>query len=113
MADIERAGPYCMMAEALAMANGDPTMLGYLLGGNFGRGFPQYVREFNANFLALPALPSERLVGGLRGRGSRRPRHSHAGTRHLPRRGQHRLCHQAQRASSAARRWSSERCCFR
>jgi hypothetical protein len=60
--DIERAGPACMMAEALAVANGDPTMFGYLLGENFGRGFPQYVREFNANFLALPALPSERLT---------------------------------------------------
>jgi hypothetical protein len=63
VADIERAGPACMMTEALAVANGDPTMLGYLLGANFGRGFPQYVREFNANFLALPALPSERLSG--------------------------------------------------
>lgn len=62
VADVERTGPYCMMAEAQAMANGDPTMLGYLVGGNFGRGFPQYVREFNANFLALPALPSERLA---------------------------------------------------
>jgi hypothetical protein len=62
VADVERAGPACMMAEALAVANGDPTMLGYLLGGKFGRGFPQYVREFNANFLALPALPSERLA---------------------------------------------------
>lgn len=56
--DVERAGPYCMMGEALAMANGDPTMIGYLVGANFGRGFPQYVRNFNANFLALPALPS-------------------------------------------------------
>lgn len=61
VADLERAGPGCMMAEAQAVAHGDPTMLGYLLGGNFGRGFPQYVRAFNANFLALPALPSERL----------------------------------------------------
>ncbi len=58
VADIERAGPYCMMSEALAMANGDPTMIGYLVGCNFGRGFPKYVRNFNANFLALPALPS-------------------------------------------------------
>jgi hypothetical protein len=58
VADIERAGPYCMMGEALAMANGDPTMIGYLSGCNFGRGFPKYVRNFNANFLALPALPS-------------------------------------------------------
>lgn len=61
VADFERAGPACMMAEVLAVANGDPTMIGYLHGGNFGRGFPAYVRDFNANFLALPALPSERL----------------------------------------------------
>ena len=63
VADVERAGPHCMMAEALAVANGDPTMLGYLVSNNFGCGFPQYVRDFNANFLALPALPSERLDG--------------------------------------------------
>ena len=56
--DFERAGPYCMMAEAMAMAHGDPTMIGYLSGSNFGRGFPEYVRQFNANFLTLPALPS-------------------------------------------------------
>ncbi len=55
--DFERAGPYCMMTEAMAVANGDPTMLGYLYGGNLGRGFPRYVRRFNAAFLALPALP--------------------------------------------------------
>lgn len=58
VADMERAGPCCMMAEALAVARGDPTMIGYLAGNNFGRGFPEYVRRFNANFLALPALPS-------------------------------------------------------
>ncbi len=63
VADVERAGPYCMQAEAVAMANGDPTMIGYLSGGNYGRGFPQYVRDFNANFLALPALPSVRVDG--------------------------------------------------
>ncbi|MBN1418063.1 MAG: hypothetical protein JXP34_04765 [Planctomycetes bacterium] len=61
--DVERAGPYCMLAEALAVANGDPTIIGYLAGGNFARGFPRYVRAFNAAFLALPALPSERLPG--------------------------------------------------
>ncbi len=60
-ADIERAGPYCMMAEALAMANGDPRYIGYLQGRVFARGFPQYVRNFNAAFLSLPALPSQRL----------------------------------------------------
>lgn len=64
VADVERAGPACMQAEAVAMANGDPTMIGYLVGNNFGRGFPQYVRDFNANFLALPALPSVRVEGG-------------------------------------------------
>jgi hypothetical protein len=63
VADVERAGPSCMQAEAVAMANGDPTMIGYLCGNNFGRGFPLYVRDFNANFLALPALPSKRLEG--------------------------------------------------
>ena len=57
--DIERAGPYCMMAEAHAMARGDPTMIGYLVGCNFGRGFPKYVRNFNVNYLALPALSSQ------------------------------------------------------
>ncbi len=63
VADFEPAGPYCMMAEALAVAHGDPTQLGYLTGGNYGRGFPQYVRDFNANFLALPALPSQVIDG--------------------------------------------------
>jgi hypothetical protein len=63
VADIERAGPYCMQSEVVAVANGDPTMIGYLSGGNFGRGFPRYVRDFNANFLALPALPSRLLPG--------------------------------------------------
>ena len=63
VADIEMAGPYCMLAEANAMANGDPTMIGYLSGCNYGRGFPKYVRQFNANYLALPALPSRVLKG--------------------------------------------------
>lgn len=59
IADMEKAGPYCMMAEAMAMANGNPTIIGYLSGGNYARGFPLYVRNFNRNFLALPALPSK------------------------------------------------------
>ncbi len=64
IADMERTGPYCMMTEAMAVANGDPTMIGYLSGGNFARGFPRYVRNFNAAYLALPALPS-RIAKGV------------------------------------------------
>jgi len=61
--DVERAGPYSMLAEARAVANGDPRYLGFLAGGTFNRGFPQYFRAFVANFLALPALPSRVLEG--------------------------------------------------
>ena len=61
--DMERSGPHCMLAETLAMANGDPTHIGYLSGGAFGRGFPEYARKFNTAFLSLPALPSKRLSG--------------------------------------------------
>ena len=63
VSDVERAGPYCMMAEARAMANGDPRYLGYLLSNTLARGFPEYVRAFNAAFLALPALPSTVAIG--------------------------------------------------
>jgi len=62
--DIERAGPYCMLAEARAMAYGDPNYVGYLVGLNFNRGFPVYVRNFNSAYLALPALPSKVLSSG-------------------------------------------------
>ncbi len=57
VADVERAGPYSMICEARAMAYGNPRFLGYLAGNSFNRGFPRYVRRFNAAFLSLPALP--------------------------------------------------------
>jgi hypothetical protein len=57
--DVERAGPHCMLAEARAVANGDPYYLGSLTGNTNNRGFPRYVRRFHAAFLALPALRSE------------------------------------------------------
>lgn len=60
--DVEYAGPYCMLPEARAMANGDPRYIGYLAASSFNRGFPEYVRRFNAAFLSLPALPSEMLT---------------------------------------------------
>ncbi|HEY3321157.1 MAG TPA: hypothetical protein VGP72_11875 [Planctomycetota bacterium] len=58
VSDVERGGPYCMLAEARALANGDPSFLGYLMGNSYNRGFPEYARAFHAAFLALPALPS-------------------------------------------------------
>ena len=61
VADVERAGPYCMLAEARSVANGDPWYIGYLTGNSLNRGYPEYVRRFNRAFLALPALPSEVL----------------------------------------------------
>lgn len=61
--DMERAGRACMMNEVWAMAKGDPVNLGYLMGSCFARGFPGPVREFNLNYLALPALPSKVVQG--------------------------------------------------
>ena len=61
--DFEHAGPYSMLMEARAVANGDPRFIGYLSSTSFNRGFPDYVRAFNQAFLALPALPSTVLSG--------------------------------------------------
>lgn len=63
LSDVERTGPHCVLAEARAVANGDPFYLGYLPGNTHLRGFPEYVRRFHAAFLALPALPSRRIPG--------------------------------------------------
>ncbi|QQE10214.1 hypothetical protein JD969_11930 [Planctomycetota bacterium] len=57
--DMERHGPYAVMPEVMALANGDPRYLGTLSAATYNRGFPVYVRNFNMNFLALPAVPSE------------------------------------------------------
>ncbi len=59
--DVDRTGSYGMLAEALAVANGDPWYIGYTSGHIYNRPFPDAVRRFNANFLALPALPSKVL----------------------------------------------------
>ncbi len=61
IADFEEAGPYCVLAEARALALGDPNYIGYLTANSLQRGFPEYVRAFNQAFLALPALPSTLL----------------------------------------------------
>ena len=61
--DVDRGGDHTMLAEARAVAQGDPTYLGYLASNSFNRGAPELMRAFNAAFLALPALPSTRLDG--------------------------------------------------
>ena len=62
-ADVEKAGPACMLSELWAMAISDPNMLGYLYGFNLARGFTQPARKFNQNFLSLPATKSEVVYG--------------------------------------------------
>ena len=62
--DWDHAGRAVMLAELYAMAYADPTMLGYLFTANLVRNDSTYVREFNLEYLSLPALPSEVLRGG-------------------------------------------------
>ena len=61
--DVDYAGPFVMLSEAMAVANGDPRYIGYLSSHTYNRGNPGYVRRFNANFIALLALPSTRESG--------------------------------------------------
>lgn len=61
IADMEKAGRACMQNEIMAMAKGNPYYLGYLVGSTYSRGFPLAVRDFDINYLALPALPSKEV----------------------------------------------------
>ncbi|MES2582742.1 MAG: fibronectin type III domain-containing protein [Pseudomonadota bacterium] len=61
---VERGGPYSVIAEARALANGNPVNIGYLESSSMSRGFPAYVRRFNQALLSLPALPLS-SVGGV------------------------------------------------
>jgi hypothetical protein len=58
----ERAGNHEMLQQARAIAQADPRNLGYLCASSFNTGFPEVMRRFNQAFLAVPALPSTRLV---------------------------------------------------
>jgi hypothetical protein len=58
VSDVDRARDFSMLAEAQALAFGDPKYLGYLAASTFTRGFPTPTRDFNAAFLALPAVDS-------------------------------------------------------
>ena len=62
--DWDHAGRAVVLAELYAMAYDDPTMLAYLFTANLVRNDSTYVREFNLNYLSLPALKGEVLVGG-------------------------------------------------
>jgi hypothetical protein len=66
VADMERSGPFSMMAEARAVALGDPNYLGYLASNSWNHGFPRYARRFYGNYLSLPALPSTVVAGAAR-----------------------------------------------
>ena len=65
--DFDHAGRAVMISELWAMAMNDPTMIGYLFGSNLDRLDAPYVREFNLNFLSLPATKSTVLSGGYWG----------------------------------------------
>ena len=65
--DWDHAGRAVMLSELYAMSMSDPTMLAYLFGSNLDRTDSIYVREFNLNFLSLPATKSTVLSGGYWG----------------------------------------------
>lgn len=62
--DWDHAGRAVVLSELYAMAYDDPTMLAYLFTANLVRNDSTYVREFNLNYLSLPAIKGEVLVGG-------------------------------------------------
>ena len=62
--DWDHAGRAVMLAELYAMAYNDPTMLAYLFTANLVRNDSTYVREFNLNYLSLPAVRGEATAGG-------------------------------------------------
>jgi hypothetical protein len=61
VADYEHAGPFSMLEEALAVANGNARFIAHLTGNSFNRGFPYFARRFYHALLSLPALPGEIL----------------------------------------------------
>ena len=60
--DFNVAGVYNKLAEARALANGDPQYLGYMSSAEYSAGFTEYTRAFNQAFLSLPAVPSTVLA---------------------------------------------------
>ena len=62
--DFDHAGRAVVLSELWAMAVSDPTMLARLYGTNIGQLDSGYFREFNLNYLSLPAQPGEAIRGG-------------------------------------------------
>lgn len=62
VSDVERATPYTMLTEVMAVAKGDPFWLGYLSSNSFNTGAPQDLRRFNQAYLAWPALNSTKIT---------------------------------------------------
>ena len=61
--DFDHAGRAVVLSELWAMAVSDPTMLARLYGTNIGQLDSDCFREFNLNYLSLPAQPGEALRG--------------------------------------------------
>ncbi len=59
--DVDRAGHHMLLDQARAIAWADPRNIGHLAGSAFSTGFPEIMSRFHQAFLAVPALPSERL----------------------------------------------------
>ncbi|MBR0057205.1 MAG: hypothetical protein IJP66_07730, partial [Kiritimatiellae bacterium] len=62
--DFDHAGRAVVLSELWAMAVADPTILARLYGTNLGQLDSGYFREFNLNYLSLPAQPGTAILGG-------------------------------------------------
>ncbi len=67
--EMDRADRASMLPELYAVAYQDPTVIGFLQGNHLARNFPSVFREFNENFLSLPAVKGRVLQGGGWGNG--------------------------------------------
>ena len=62
--EMDRVGRAIMLPELHAMAHQDPTVIGFMQGGHLARNSTKEFREFNENFLSLPAIKGTLVRGG-------------------------------------------------
>ena len=62
--EMDRVGRAIMLPELHAMAHQDPTLIGFMQGGHLARNSTKEFREFNENFLSLPAIKGTLVRGG-------------------------------------------------